>query len=858
MSTVSYDEALAEALAGRPAAEAAHEAMLQGLRDAVAIKAERERVERERERVSVAEWLALAPLTTLREVTEGAEPEAKSSHPYFSGRVHSVTYENADNAFYILKMLLDADSIGVSSLVTVKGTVPGIKVTVGSWFGFEAKWTHHETYGKQLAIVRAPVLKGGWDADTACNMLTANGVGSQVMQSIRVHFGDTDLLTALEDAKRLEEVPGLGSFPASHVHARWTSVKAHFKSMEFLSSMGLPAGLVGSVWTYFGDAANEILAKVPWALVEVEGINFGHTEEVARRFGLNNPKAQIRGAVLYACKNNKSFGNMFLRTGAIYQMVQSYLGNVTKEQVLDSLASLHKRDLLVIDRTTCPGTAAVYDPFSYEMESQSAGMLLRRNAQGWLVPGTERTEKYLKDLGSVGPATKEAGATGEVQGRLDRVVRAAIEEWGTQAHLSLSDPQKDGIYHALTAPVSILSGLPGTGKTTSLLAAVRILQDAGVPFLLCAPTGIAAKNLASRTGAPASTIHRAFAAKGASEKRGSTYTGIVGDSSTTSGPGNSEWGYGPGNTHPADVIILDEASMLDQHLLFRLLDGTKPDARLVFVGDHAQLPSVGPGNVLRDLIGSGVFPTVKLTQIFRQEDTSGIIFAAHSMVNGEVPEPNKDFKLLSLSSEEEVLAAVLKIAKRFFDERKNFQILSPRHNGTVVGVTNLNARLRELINPASPGLGEIRLGGDIIREGDRIMVTQNDYKLGVFNGDVGKVARVDKGKNEIEIKVFGDMPLYVTISGKEAAKLIRLAYACTVHKAQGLEYDYIVMPLVMGFAHQLQRNLLYTAITRAKKQVILIGHPDAMVKAVHNAKEDERATLFQDRLLGGLHTIPSA
>jgi exodeoxyribonuclease V alpha subunit len=196
------------------------------------------------------------------------------------------------------------------------------------------------------------------------------------------------------------------------------------------------------------------------------------------------------------------------------------------------------------------------------------------------------------------------------------------------------------------------------------------------------------------------------------------------------------------------------------------------------------------------------------------------------------------------------------IAERFYAARVNFQILSPKHAGTV-GVTNLNARLRELLNPAAPGLAEVRIGEHMIREGDRIMVVKNDYKLGVFNGDVGKISRVDNTKKEVEIKIFGEPPLFVRIAFKDVGKLLRLAYACTVHKAQGLEYDRIVMPLVTGFFHQLQRNLLYTAITRARKQVVLVGHHEALAKAVHNAKQDERATLFLDRLIGGLASRPS-
>jgi exodeoxyribonuclease V alpha subunit len=372
-----------------------------------------------------------------------------------------------------------------------------------------------------------------------------------------------------------------------------------------------------------------------------------------------------------------------------------------------------------------------------------------------------------------------------------------------------------------------------------------------VPFLLCAPTGIAAKNLSARTGAPASTIHRAFGAKGIREdsSRVAGYVGVqkTGGQTDPSEDGGVTWEYHPGSPHPAQVVIVDESSMVDQNLLFRLLSCTSPTCRLVFVGDYAQLPSVGPGNVLRDLITSGRFPTVKLTQIFRQENTSGIVYAAHAIHKGDVPETDPDFRLVPLASEDDVLEAVLRISEKFYKARVNFQVLSPRHAGTV-GVTNLNLRLRDLLNPQVPGAHEVRIGDAVIREGDRIMVVKNDYRLDVFNGDVGKVAKIDLERQEIEIKIFGEPPLQIMMKFKEAVNLIRLAYACTVHKSQGLEYGRVVMPLVTGFRHQLQRNLLYTAITRAKRQVILIGHHEALGMAVANAKEDERMTLFLDRL----------
>jgi len=315
-----------------------------------------------------------------------------------------------------------------------------------------------------------------------------------------------------------------------------------------------------------------------------------------------------------------------------------------------------------------------------------------------------------------------------------------------------------------------LSGGFISHNTTSLKAAVRIFQEAKIPFLLCAPTGIAAKNLSERTGAPASTIHRAFSAKGVSEDRQDRgYAGVSGESkqAVIAGvDGVSDWGYHQGNPHPAEVVIIDEASMVDQHLLFRLLECTMPTARLVFVGDYAQLPSVGPGNVLRDLIHARLFPTIKLTQIFRQEDTSGIVYAAHSIVRSEVPSTDKDFRLYQFQNEDDVLEAILKIAVRFYDQRFNFQVLSPKHRGTV-GVTNLNERLRELLNPASPGLAEIRLGKETVREGDRVMIIKNDYKLRVYNGDVGRISKIDRTRKEVDVDIFGSPPMQVNIPFKD-------------------------------------------------------------------------------------------
>ena len=768
---------------------------------------------------------------------------------YFSGRVHTIRHENPSAAFYILKMVLDDPNTipfedYLSGNVSVRGTVPGMNIEVGSWFGFEADWSSHAKYGRQLVITRAPVMKAVWDPDMAEKALAAHGVSERTVAQIRAHFGDDEFLKALTDAKRLEEIPAISSFSALHVVQRWIVVQAYFRALGFLSDLGLPASKISQVWAMFGDEVEKVLAANPWELVRMEGITFNQADEIALRLGLSldNPN-RLRGAVIYACKNQRSFGHMYMTTSQLLFGVQAIIGDVSTEAFAKVMVESHRDQVITVDRDTRPGTRAIYDPWSWQLEDESARMLAERIDKASFVG--DAGKDYIKMLGSVGPQTEMVCKQADVT--VDEVVKAAVDEWGQSTKLVLSAAQRQGVIHALSAPVSVLTGLPGTGKTTCLVAAVSILKDMGVPYLLCAPTGIAAKNLGTKTNATASTIHRAFAAKGMyGSTRDSNYTGIVGGDSedSTGNEKDEQWA----DDHTFRVIIVDEASMLDQHLLFRLLSCTSPECRLVIVGDAAQLPSVGPGNVLRDLINSEKFPVVHLTEIFRQKDTSGIVYAAHAIYRGEIPDTEMvDFRLLPLDKDEKVADAIVNLAVKLYGKHENFQVLSPRHGGSV-GVTTLNAKIREQLNPGGQGSQEMNVGDSTIREGDRIMVVKNNYELKVFNGDVGKIVRIDRKAKEIEIKIFGDSVMMIKVPFKIVGKLIRLAYACTVHKSQGLEYDVIVMPVVDSFGHQLQRNLLYTAVTRARKRVYLVGSRKALGMAVVNDREDLRNTLFKDRL----------
>ena len=303
------------------------------------------------------------------------------------------------------------------------------------------------------------------------------------------------------------------------------------------------------------------------------------------------------------------------------------------------------------------------------------------------------------------------------------------------------------------------------------------------------------------------------------------------------------------HNYVAGNVIVSNCSMADQHVLYRILTCTRPDARLVFVGDAAQLPSVGPGNVLRDLVASGVYPTVALTEIFRQNEASPIIKAAHEIHRGVVPDApiGSNFCLIEEHNEEEIANKIIVLAEKLYQARKNFQVMTPRHAGPI-GVTALNARLRELLNPKQPSLQEIKLGKDVLREDDRIMVVKNNYQLGIFNGDTGKISNIDRKSKTVTIKIHGPPMILVQIPFEKCYTLLRLAYAVTVHRCQGQEMDIVVMPIIDSFAHQLQRNLFYTAITRAKEKVILIGSHSAMSRAVLNNQEDVRNTLFRNRL----------
>lgn len=735
---------------------------------------------------------------------------------YFSGRVASIVYENAD--FYVLRLVLDNDTSLLKTPVAVRGGFATLVVRPGTWLSFEGKWEEHAAYGKQIAVTRFPVPPPTWTTESILSLLSANNVGTTTCSTLRRTLGE-NLHAALLQGDEGLKPSGLDDFTRLHVLSRWKSSVAHIKSTAFLYDVGVPQKVVGRVWAVLGDNAEEVLTSDPWSLLKVDGITFQQADEVAQRLGLpmDNP-LRARGAAMYALKQARWEGHLYLTPAELSDAVRNLapgLGAVSGSTLATELMATGSA---VVEEVN--GVTAVYDPWLLHLERDTAEGLRERASM------------------SVDPVLRQRSED-------------ALREWSDTHHVSLTPTQIRAALNALTEPVSVLTGLPGTGKTTTLRAVVSVLKEQGVPFLLCAPTGIAAKRMASVTSAPASTVHRAFGAKnpGNSNEREATYVGVVGDANVTEGSTGSgeRWEYGPDNMHPARVVICDESSMLDQHLLYRIVSATS--GRLVFVGDAAQLPSVGPGDVLRNMIAAKQFPTISLTEIFRQSDTSGIVIAAHDMHAGRVPvSDSKDFVLVEATEEDAAAAVIIKVAQRLYDARANFQVLSPRHAGAA-GVTTLNQRLRSILNPGQAGLTEVRLGSETVREDDRVMVVKNDYNLDVYNGDVGRVSRIDRKAREIEVLLYNETPArQVRMSFSDAASKLRLAYVQTVHKMQGQEADIIVVPVLGSFGLQLQRNLFYTAVTRAKKKVILVGTYGALSRAVANDRSDRRNTLFSLRL----------
>jgi len=713
------------------------------------------------------------------------------------GDIASIIYNSSD--YYILSFAV----LDRQAPVKVKGSLHGlVQAMVGTPLKLIGEWKTHSKYGREFMLTTwEPWASTTLQVSRFIQYCVPGGSDGRVVGEIvkRYDMETYGWLTDHPAEVQKETFPDVSQESLDRVVLGWGRMLAQRDMSTLLGSGGLTATEIQMSLARFGMEAKSIILENPYRLMEVGRISFSKVDTLALKLGVvSKDPRRIQGALLWALYEASKQGHLYLGLGDMSMQIGDLmhrehmtplaLGPDPFKSYSDATEVLLEQKSVVLDPN-----AGLYLPSLYRYERDSAA----------LITAVSMKSDLKVDLQSF------------------------LEEYEKAQHIKFSDDQRKTVEMLGQHRVLVIAGLPGTGKTTVLRASVRLFEEAKLSFALMAPTGIAAKRLSTVTGQPASTVHRLLRYDGES------------------------WVRNANNRFVVDAIILDEASMLDQELLYRLLSALRPETRLVFVGDDAQLPSVGPGNVLRELLDCDKIPHVRLTKIFRQAAKGEIITNSHRIYSGQLPDlddkdPKSEFRFIRCSDEHKIAELIVKMAVKLKSQGVNFQVLSPRHDG-VVGVIALNELLRDALNPEGPmewSRGKIKF-----RKGDRLMIVQNDYKLEVYNGDVGKLSEI--GKSNLLVKIHGtggsldrDVPFDVDT----AMSKLRLAYAITAHKSQGSEFDTIIMPITRSQGQLLQRNLLYTAITRARKRVWLIGEDLAVQRAVENNKVVRRNTIFSKAL----------
>ncbi len=768
-----------------------------------------------------------------------------------TGVVERVTFQNEENGYTVAKVL--PAKARNDDLVTIVGTLPA--VNPGESLELQGWWKNHPTFGRQFQVERykvvLPATITGIQKYLGSGLI--KGIGPKTSQRIVDRFGLTTLDILELSPLRLVEVPGLGRKRADMIQKAWTEQKAIKEVMLFLQGQGISTALAVRIYKQYGDGSISVVKSQPYRLADdVFGIGFKTADKIAAALGIaKDAPERLKSGLKFCLSEGSDEGHVFLPQSVLVKKSAELLevGMAQVEAALEELQAERGVETERLHYTHAPDPvepefAASAEDTEWERQvAEEAGIYVvdPDELDPWETPVVKDTRLeavYLPpfhhaEMGISGGLLRLKGAPPS-KDRLSSFQAVSFEVvfnfLADKESLTLNEKQREAVRLALTEKVSVLTGGPGTGKTTSMRALLRVLEVKKKKVVLAAPTGRAAKRLSEATGAPALTLHRLLELR----------------------PG-SRASFNRDNPLDVDMMIVDEASMLDVLLMNTLLQALPNGAHLLLVGDTDQLPSVGAGNVLGDIVDSQVVPVVRLDHIFRQGADSAIITNAHKINQGEFPSLSRqitDFFFFVEDDTEKCAELVVelvaeRIPRKFgFDPIKDIQVLAPMHR-TAAGVALLNGQLQEVLNPPGEGKAERRSGGKLYRLGDKVMQLKNNYEKQVFNGDGGLITTIDTEEQMVTVRLEdGRMVEYDFAELDE----LTLAYAVSVHKSQGSEYPVVVLPLVMGHYQMLQRNLVYTAITRARKLVVLVGSKKALGIAVRNNKTSQRYSGLTSRL----------
>ena len=733
--------------------------------------------------------------------------------------VERITYYNEENGYTVAQVTPE----GREYTVTAVGSL--LEVSPGESLRLYGQWTNHPRYGRQFQVERyntvLPATVAGIEKYLGSGLI--KGIGPVTARRIVRRFKLETLRIIEEEPRRLREVLGVGKRRVALIEKAWEEQKAIKEVMLFLQSHNVSTSHAVKIYKTYGDASIDVVRNDPYRLArDIYGIGFLTADKIARELGLAHDSPQrVQAGVSYTLSKMADDGHVFAPRGELVYESARVL-DVPPALVAEGIEALAADQELHVEPIT----------YSQPAGSWSEGAPGQAPAQV-----QEERAVYLPPFyhGEIGVANRLRTILNVERSRLAFYREANLERvfdhLARQRGLTLDEGQQEAVRLALTHKVTVLTGGPGTGKTTAVRTVIRLLEARGYSYALAAPTGRAAKRLAEATGREAKTIHRLLEFK---PQQGFRFQR------------NEE------NPLEADMVIVDETSMLDLLLANSLLKAVNPESHLLLVGDVDQLPSVGAGNVLRDIIDSGVAAVMRLTEIFRQAEGSVIVVNAHRINQGQIPlfpAQATDFFLFPAEDAERAADLVVDIVQnripaRFrFDPMDAVQVLSPLHRGAA-GVTELNRRLQEALNPPASGKPERRRASQVLRLGDRVMQVRNNYDKEVYNGDMGRIVAVDAVNQVLTVEIDGQPVKY---DFSELDELIH-AYAVSVHKSQGSEYRAVVLPVLTQHYVMLQRNLLYTAVTRAKELVVLVGSRRALAIAVGNDKIGERHTALDVRL----------